>query len=318
MDHKVFQYFSQYKWSNILALLRNSFREPASCSADFRGKLVVITGATSGIGRAAARKFASRGANLLCVNRNPEKSSALSRELETEFGIRCRCLIADLSELPQILRVARELAQTQEPIDVLIHNAGVYLTKRELNSEGLEKLFVVHYLAFFLITFLLREKLRSQGRARILTVGSEGHRFAVWGLRLDDLNWTRRRYSGWGSYGSAKTAQLLAMLCFAQRFRGTGVTINTMHPGAVTSAAGQDNGPLYRWLKKNLFDPTLKSPEMSAEALFYLAAAPELEGVSGKFFHLTTPEDPAPPARDREVAWQLWRQTLLLAGLEEA
>ena len=317
MNPKIPQYFGQYKWSNIQALLRNSYREPARCPADFRGKLVVITGATSGIGRAAARKFASRGADLLCVNRNPEKSAALSQELETEFGVRCRSLIADLSELPQIFRVARELAQTEEPIDVLIHNAGVYLTKRELNSDGLEKLFAVHYLAFFVITFLLRDKLRAQARARILTVGSEGHRFAVWGLRLDDLNWTRRRYSGWGSYGSAKTAPLLAMLCFAQRFRGTGVTINTMHPGAVKSAAGQDNGPLYRWLKKHLFDPTLKSPEMSAEALYYVAAAPALEGVSGKFFNLTTPEDPAPPARDREVAWQLWRQTLRLSGLEE-
>ena len=105
-----------------------------------------------------------------------------------------------------------ELVNLSAPIDVLIHNAGVYLTKRELTSDGIEKVFVVHYLSSFIINYILRDKLKSQDHARIILVNSEGHRFAVWGIHLDDLNWEKRRYSGLKSYGSAKMAQLLTML----------------------------------------------------------------------------------------------------------
>ncbi len=317
MNRKTRQYIREYKWSNIWAMIRNNGRDPKICTDDFRGKLVAITGATSGIGYAAARKFASQGANILCVNRNPEKSELLRRELETQYGVSCEYLLADLSELSAVFRVADELARHESPIDVLIHNAGVYLTKRELTSDGLEKVLAVHYLAPFVINYLLQDKLKAQGQARIIMVGSEGHRFAAWGLRLDDLNWSKRRYTGLGSYGSAKTAQLLSMLCFDQRWQGSGVTLNTMHPGAVKTDTGQENGPLYRWFKRNFFDKTLKSPQIAAEALYYLGAAKDMEGVSGNFFNLTTQEEPAPPAKDRETALQLWDLTLEMTGLKE-
>jgi NAD(P)-dependent dehydrogenase (short-subunit alcohol dehydrogenase family) len=107
------------------------------------------------------------------------------------------------------------------------------------------------------------------------------------------------------------------MIVFDERVRGTGVTINAMHPGAVKTETGQENGPAYRWFKRNFFDKTLKSPELSAEALYYLGVSRDLEGVSGKFFNLTAEEEPAPPARDREAAHELWRETLKMAGLEE-
>ena len=298
-------------------MIRNNRRNPRICPDAFTGKLVAITGATSGIGYHTARKYASRGANLLCINRNPEKSERLRRELESEYGIRCDCLIADLSRLSDIFRVSDELSRLETDIDVLIHNAGVYLTRRELTPEGLEKVFVVHYLASFIMNHVLQEKLQAQPQARIIMVGSEGHRFAAWGLRFDDLNWDKRRYSGLGSYGSAKLAQLLAMLVFAERFRDSGVTINTMHPGAVKTGTGQENGPIYRWFKQNLFDKTLRPPSISAEALYYLGAARNLAGVSGKFFNLTTLEEPAPPALDREAAQRLWAVSLRLAGLTE-
>ena len=317
MKSRTALYARQYKWSNIFAMMRNSGLDPVECTEDFGQKLVVITGATSGIGYAAARKFASRGADLVCVNRNPEKSEALRRELEGEFGIHCRYVIADLSRLGDILKAGRELALMEAPINVLIHNAGVYRTRRELTPEGLETTLVVHYLSSFILNYLLMDKLKAQGQARILMVGSEGHRFAVWGLRLDDLNWERRKYSGLKSYGSAKLAQMLSMLVFDERLRGTGVTINTMHPGAVKTETGQENGWFYRWFKRNLFDKTLKSPDISAEALYYLGVSKELEGVSGKFFNLTTLEEPAPPALDREVAYELWEKTLKITGIQE-
>lgn len=318
MKKKTRQYIREYKWSNILAMIRNNRQDPKICPDAFKDKLVAITGATSGIGYATARKYASRGANLLCINRNQEKSERLRGEIEDEFGVKCDFRIADLSKLSDIFRVSDELAQLAIPIDVLIHNAGVYLTKRELTSDGLEKVFVVHYLSSFIMNYLLMDKLKAQPQARIIMVGSEGHRFAAWGLRLDDLNWEKRRYSGLGSYGSAKTAQLLAMLCFNERFQNSGVTINTIHPGAVKTETGQENGPVYRWFKRNWFDKSLKSPEVSAEALYYLGVAKELDGVSGKFFNLTTQEEPAPPAVDREVANQLWEKTLKITGLRES
>jgi len=317
MKNKKFaKYFKEYEWSNIFAMIRNNRLDPEICSENFNNKLVVITGATSGIGYYAARKYASHGADLMCINRNLQKSEVLCREIESEFGVKCDYKIADLSNLKEIHQVAEELLKLDTPINVLIHNAGVYLTKRELTPEGLEKVFVVQYLSSFIINYILMNKLKSQENARIIMVNSEGHRFAAWGLRTDDLNWDKRRYSGLKSYGSAKIAQLLSMIVFDEYFQNTGVTINAMHPGAVKTDTGQENGPVYRWFKRNFIDKTLKSPEISAEALYYLGVSKEIEGLSGKFFNLTTEEEPAPPALDKEVAYDLWEKSLDLGGLK--
>jgi len=317
MKNKKFaKYFKEYEWSNIFAMIRNNRLDPEICSENFNNKLVVITGATSGIGYYAARKYASHGADLMCINRNLQKSEVLCREIESEFGVKCDYKIADLSNLKEIHQVAEELLKLDTPINVLIHNAGVYLTKRELTPEGLEKVFVVQYLSSFIINYILMNKLKSQENARIIMVNSEGHRFAAWGLRTDDLNWDKRRYSGLKSYGSAKIAQLLSMIVFDEHFQNTGVTINAMHPGAVKTDTGQENGPVYRWFKRNFIDKTLKSPEISAEALYYLGVSKEIEGLSGKFFNLTTEEEPAPPALDKEVAYDLWEKSLDLGGLK--
>jgi NAD(P)-dependent dehydrogenase (short-subunit alcohol dehydrogenase family) len=314
-NKKFFKYFKEYEWSNIFSMIRNNRLDPKICTDDFKNKLVVITGATSGIGYHTARKYAAQGANILCINRNIQKSEALCLEIESDFGVKCDFKIADLSNLKDIYRVADELLNYAITIDVLIHNAGIYLTKRELTSDGIEKVFVVHYLSSFIINYLLMDKLKSEGKAKIIMVGSEGHRFAAWGLKLDDLNWEKRSYSGLKSYGSAKLAQLLSMIVFDEHFKNSGVTINTMHPGAVKTETGQENGIVYRWFKRNFLDRTLKSPLISAEALYYLGVSKEIETISGKFFNLTTVEEPAPPALDKEVAYELWRKTLELSRL---
>jgi retinol dehydrogenase 13 len=316
MKNKKFaKYFREYQWSNIFAMIRNNKSDPKICDTASNGKLVVITGATSGIGYLAARKYASMGADLICINRNPEKSETLKREIAGEFAVKCDYIIADLSRLDGIYRAGRELAQLHADIDVLIHNAGIYLTRRETTADDLEKVFVIQYLASFIINYLLMDKLKSQGKARIIMVNSEGHRFAAWGLRLDDLNWEKRRYSGLKSYGSAKLAQLLSMIVFDEHFQKTGVSINAMHPGAVKTDTGQENGPVYRWFKRNFIDKSLRSAQISAEALYYLGVSKEINGVSGKFFNLTTEEEPAPPALDKEVAYELWKKSLELGRL---
>jgi retinol dehydrogenase-13 len=316
MKNKKFsKYFREYEWSNIFAMIRNNKSDPKICDKTSDGKLVVITGATSGIGYLTARKYASMGADLICVNRNPEKSEALKKEIVGEFAVKCEYIIADLSKLDEIYRVGRELAQLNNEIDIIIHNAGIYLTRRETTEEGFDKVFVIQYLASFIINYLIMDKLKSQEKARIIMVNSEGHRFAAWGLRLDDLNWEKRRYSGLKSYGSAKIAQLLSMIVFDEHFKNTGVTINAMHPGAVKTETGQENGPFYRWFKRNVLDKSLRSPEISAEALYYLGVSDEIAAISGKFFNLTTLEEPAPPALDNVVAYELWAKSLELSGL---
>jgi NAD(P)-dependent dehydrogenase (short-subunit alcohol dehydrogenase family) len=316
MSKTVRQYIREYQWSNVFAMIRNNRREPETCKDEFRGKLVVITGATSGIGYYTARKFASQGANLFCVNRNLEKSENLKSEIESEFGVKCDYILADLTSMNDIHRVAEELLKIARPIDVLIHNAGMYLTKRSLTEDGLDRVFVIHYLAGFIINLRLAEKLKAQEKARILLVNSEAHRFAVWGLDLEDLNWEKRRYSGLKSYGAAKTAQLLSMIVFQEQLQGTGVTVNAMHPGAVKTDTGKENGPFYKWIKRNFYDKMLQAPEVSAEALYYLGVSADVEGISGKFFNKTRLEEPTPPALDVEAAHELWEKSMELSGLK--
>jgi retinol dehydrogenase-13 len=311
------KYFKDYKWSNIATMIRNNRRKPKICTDDFRDRLVVISGATSGIGYHTARKFASQGAKLFCINRNEKKSEALKAEIEKEYGVSCEYIIADLSNLKDIFAAGEKLSKIDIPIDVLIHNAGIYLTRRELTDEGFDKVFVVHHLSSFVINILLSEKLKSQDRARIILVNSEGHRFAAWGLRLDDLNWEKRRYSGLKSYGSAKLAQLLAKLIFADYFRSSGVTINAMHPGAVRSETGQENGAVYRWVKKHLYSKMLRPTGISAESIYYLGVSDEVNGVTGKFFNLTTEEEPAPPATDIKAAYELWAKSVEMTGVQD-
>jgi len=316
-ESKFIKYFKEYKWSNIIAMIKNNNKPPKICNDDFKNRLVVITGATSGIGYWTAKKYAKNSANLILINRNIEKSEKLKKELEDEFKIKCDYLIADLSRLEDIYNVAIRLLQMKESIDIIIHNAGIYLTKWHLTEDGLEKVFVVNYLSSFIINYILMERLKKENKARIIMVGSEGHRFAVWGLKLNDLSFEKQRYSGLKSYGYSKTAQLLSMIVFNENFKDTKVTINTMHPGAVLTESGKDNGPIYQWYRKNILNKILKLPEISAEALYYLGVSKEVDDISGRYFNLTTLEDPAPPALDKDVAYKLWEISIKLSKLDQ-
>ncbi|MBN1266270.1 MAG: SDR family NAD(P)-dependent oxidoreductase [Anaerolineales bacterium] len=310
------KYYKEYQWSNIFAMLRNQKRDPAVCTENFENRLVVITGATSGIGYAAARKYASAGAEILCINRNETKSRQLCESLQDEFQTSCSYLIADFSRLEDIHTAVKKLFALDQKIDVLIHNAGLFKTQKTLTENNLEMVFQVNYLSTFILNYSLMDKFKKQNSGRILYVNSEAHRFAVWGLDFDDLNWNRRRYSGLKSYGEAKTAQLLSMIRFAEIFSGTGVTINAMHPGNVRTGSGQNNGRIYKFFKRLLIDSNALPIDVAAEALYYLGVSPELDNLSGRFFNLTTEEEPAPPALDRDAAGRLWELSLIAGGLE--
>ena len=296
-----------------LQFIKNSRMVQKTTDVRLNDRVCVITGATSGVGYHAAKRLSQGGAHLILVCRNPEKATRVQNELIHKNGTPVQILLADFSRFSEVRETAAALLENYPRIHLLINNAGIHNTRRIVTEFGIEIVFSLNHLASFLFTRLLLSRMIESAPARIIQVNSQGHRFG--GLDLNDLNWEKRRYRGLKGYGASKTAQLLTVWELADRLHGSGVTINAMHPGAVKTDTGQENGAVYRWYKKNFIDKTLRSPEISAEALYYLGVSKEIEGVSGKFFNLTAKEEPAPPALDREVAYELWEKSLELAGL---
>lgn len=296
-----------------LKFLTNRNLPQRKSDASMKGKVCVITGATSGVGLEAARCLASRGSDIFMVCRSREKAEGVKKELETAYGARVDFAIADFTSLDQVRRAAEEILARCPRIDVLVNSAGLHVTTRTHTPEGFETVFCVNHLASFLLTNLLLERLKASAPTRIIQVNSEGHRFN--GLDPDDLNWRKRIYTGLRSYGASKTAQLLTVWEFAEMLEGTGVTINAMHPGDVRTNIGSNNGPLYRFFLKNLTWHFLRDPKVSGESVLYLASAPEREGVTGRFFHMTNEEKPAKHALDRAMGKRIWDLSMEMTGL---
>ncbi len=311
------RYIKEYKWSNVFTMIRNLRSKPRICSDDFSHRLVVITGATSGIGLATAEKYAAHKADLLFVNRNEQKTKILCEALKNEYNVNCNYILADFAKLTDIHSAAEALFHLDRSIDVLIHNAGIFNTTRILTADHLEAVFQINYLSTFILNYSLREKFKNQASGRILFVNSEAYRFAAFGLHLDDLSWNKHHYSGIKGYGSAKLAQLLSMLKFNEFFKGSGVTINAMHPGNVKTNSGQNNGRFYKYYKKLLLDRNSQPMNFATDALHYLGVSNEVRTSSGKFYNLTTEEEPAPPALDMVAAEKLWEISLELGGFYE-
>jgi NAD(P)-dependent dehydrogenase (short-subunit alcohol dehydrogenase family) len=279
------------------------------------GKRVIITGATSGVGYEAAKRFAAGGAAIVMVVRNPEKATKVRKELTQTYDVPVDIVLADFTRLEEVRTAAQQILERFPRIDILINNAGVHRTKLTFTEAGFETVFGVNHLASFLFTRLLLDRVIESAPARIIQVNSEGHRFGT--VHLDDLAWEHHRYTGLKSYGAARTAQLLTVWELAERLAGTGVTINAMHPGAVRSNLGMDrqNDLVYRIYKGYFLSLFLKPPEISGEALYYLGAAPEMAEVTGKFFNLTIEEKPAAHALDRELGKKVWQVSEALTGL---
>lgn len=311
----MFKYLKEYRWADIRQIMDNDRAVQKSCAVSLKGKTAVITGATSGVGYEAARELAAHGADIVMVNRSAEKSARVAGELEQGFGVKVKTVIADLSLTREAHAAAESLLKECPKIDILVNNAGMHSTKRTLTSEGLETVFALNHLAAFILTARLINRMKETPGARIIQVNSQGHRFN--GLDCGDLDWKKRHYTGLRGYGAAKTAQLLTVWEFADALKDSGVTINAMHPGAVKSAIGENNGPLYRWFKQTFLSGGLADPSISGRAIYYLAASPELTGVSGQYFNLTHPEKPAPHALDREAGRVIWNLSLELSGLKD-
>lgn len=296
-----------------LQFIENARLPQKTTDARLDGRLVVLTGATSGVGYQAARRLAQGGAHLVLVCRDAVKAARVQAELHGQYAVPVEVVVADFTRLGEVRQAAQSILAGYPRIDVLINNAGLHNTHRRLTAEGFEMVFCVNHLASFLFTRLLLPRLCESAPARILQVNSQGHRFG--GLDLNDLNWEKRHYKGLQGYGASKVAQLLTVWEMAEELQGSGVTINAMHPGEVRSNIGMNNEWLYRWYKRHVLWWMLKEADISGEAIYYLAAAPEMAAVSGKFFNQTIDEKPAAHALDRELGKRVWQISLTLTGL---
>lgn len=264
-----------------------------------REKVVLLTGGTSGIGRAAAEQLAAAGVHVVLLCRDRGRGEAARREIERATGnARIDLLVADLASQRDIRAAAAEFLERYERLDVLIHNAAVLPRERRVSADGLELQFAVNHLAPFLLTELLLDRLRESAPARIVVVSSEAHREG----RIDfgDLQ-GERSYHRLRAYRQSKLANLLFTRELSRRLQGSGVTVNAVHPGVVST------GLLFSgWRIAQLVRPFLRTPAEGAEELVYLALSPEVAGVSGGYFVDQRPREPSPRATDPEVAKQLW------------
>ncbi len=311
----MFAYLKKYKIGDMREMMRNNRTPHLTSEVSLKGKTAVITGATSGVGLSAAEELARFGCDLVLVARNPAKAGKIGERIRTDFGVSVSVYLADFARIEEVHEVSARILAGVDTLDILISSAGIHATTKQHTDDGFELVFCVNYLSSFILTYRLIPRMKECASARIIQVNSQGHRFG--GLRLDDLEWKRRPYIGLRGYGASKTAQLLSVWEFADRLSGTNVTINAMHPGAVKTNIGTNNGLLYNWYLRNIVWKSLQDVRISGESLHYLAAAPELEGVSGVYFNLTHPEKPAPHALDREVGRELWKKTLEMTGLDD-
>jgi retinol dehydrogenase 13 len=296
-----------------LQFITNARLPQKTTTARLDGRLCILTGATDGVGYQAARRLAQGGAHLVIVCRNLEKAESVREDLMRSYGVQVDFILADFARLADVRAAAGTLLANYPRIDLLINNAGVHFTSRTLTADHFEMAFCVNHLASFLFTRLLLDRLLTSAPARILQVNSQGHRFG--GLDLEDLAWERRRYNGYKAYGASKVAQLLTVWELADQLKGSGVTINAVHPGEVRTNIGMNNGRIYRWYQRYFLWWFLKDPVIAGNAIYYLAAAPELTEVSGRFFNQTIDEKPAAHALDRSLGKRLWSISEELTGL---
>ncbi|HEX6710800.1 MAG TPA: SDR family oxidoreductase [Rubrobacter sp.] len=277
------------------------------------GKTVLITGGTSGIGKATAVALAAMGANVVITGRNAERGVAAVEEIKGQ-STNAELILADLCVQDEVRRLAETFLARHDRLDVLVNNAGVVLSKRTETPDGIETTLAINHLAPFLLTNLLLDRLKESAPSRVITVSSEAQR---WGsMDFGDLQ-SRRRYRGFPVYGMTKLANIMFTYELAERLRGKGVTANCLHPGSVGTNFGQNNrGAMALFFRT--FKPFMRSPEQGADTLIWLASSPEVDGVSGKYFSDRKEIEAQDIAYDPDVRRTLWEVSEDLTGLKVA
>ena len=267
-----------------------------------QGKTIVITGATSGIGEVAAIRLAEQGARIVHIARDPARAAATQAALKKANPAADHAVhIADLSLLAEMKRVAREIAAAEPRIDVLIDNAGAMFNKRQVTADGLEKTFALNHMAYFVITNILLPNIVDGGR--IVVTASNAHRGAK--LDFDDLQ-SERGFRGFGVYSESKLMNILFTRALARRL-SWGITANSLHPGFVATRFGDQSGGVMGGVIRLIKPVGAISPEEGAKTIVYLAASPEVAGVSGQYFFECKPTTPTREAQNDEDGERLWK-----------
>ena len=279
-----------------------------------KGKTVVVTGGTSGIGEVAAVALAKLGARIVLVARDNSRGDAtLARLRRSAPDITHSVHFADLLRLAEMKRVAAEIADREPRIDVLINNAGALFATRQLTEDGLERTFALNHMAYFVMTAGLRERLVASGPARVINTASAAHQGAT--LDFDDLQ-SAKRFGARKAYGQSKLCNILFTRELARRLQGTRVTANCLHPGFVATRFGDQSGglmsPLIRLAKFFAI-----SPAKGAETIIHLASSPDVAEATGQYFYKSVPTTPSSWAQDDRSALLLWQHSAALAGMKE-
>jgi NAD(P)-dependent dehydrogenase (short-subunit alcohol dehydrogenase family) len=271
----------------------------------------IVTGATSGIGAETAFGLARFGGIVILVARNRSKGLRLARQLERSTGPGNTVLVlADLSSQPQIRSAAQAILRLVPRIDILVNNAGAYFAHREVSPDGIEMNLALNHLAYFSLTLRLMSSLTRSPAARIVNVSSDAHRAAT--MDFEDIQSTRR-YDRLQAYARSKLANVLFTYELARRLEGTNITVNAVHPGAVATNIGANNS----WLKtrlRNLLSRGMLSPAEGARTSLYVATAPELNGISGKYFFECRQTRSSDASYDADAATRLWEISEDLTG----
>lgn len=278
------------------------------------GSTCVVTGANSGIGKVTAIEMARMGARVVMVCRNRERGrQALVEVCQASGSSSVDLLLADLSVQEQVKSLAARIAAEYPQVDVLVNNAGLFRRKREETADGLEMTFAVNHMAYFILTLELLDTLRESAPARIVNVASNAH--AGNRLDFDDLQ-AARKYSGWKAYGRSKLANILFTNYLAAKLEGSGITVNSLHPGVVATEFGRSGNGLLSLMWK-LGSGFFKSPADGARTSVYLASSPDVDGVTGTYFKNEKPARSSRESNDPEAAALLWKESLQLAGYDE-
>ena len=304
-----------------------------------RGRVCIVTGASSGIGLETARQLGERGARLRITGRDPERLAGAERALRSN-GADVASFRVDFSSLDEVRALAHSLLERDEPLHVLVNNAGVWHPRFTRSRDGFEDTFAVNHLAPFLLTNLLLDRMReTEDESRIVHVSSRLHAqagqtgglrghathlanifrlpVAGRGARLDlDAVDDPRGYAGLEAYSRSKLAQILFSNELARRLEGAGVTSNAVHPGSVATNVVRDNALLAR-LSGTAGRLVLKTPAQGARTSVHVATAPELRGVTGRYFANRRPARPAALTADRELARRLWALSAERVGLDD-
>ncbi len=282
--------------------------EPANLSE----KIIMVTGANSGIGKEAALQLAERGARVVMVCRNRERGELALAEIKAKSGNdTVELMTADFESQRQIRDLADQYKRAHDRLDVLVNNAGLYLSKRHETEDGIEATWAVNHLAPFLLTHLLLDVIKASAPARIVTVASDAHRAGT--LDFDDLE-MKQKYRWIAAYAQSKLANVVFTYELARRLEGSGVTATCMHPGTVATGIWNRNKNVLNAVLR-LFKPVYMNPKKSAAAVVRLAVAPDVEGVSGKYFDRMNQAKSSADSHDKEIAARLWQVSAERVGL---